>query len=737
MNGAIEEEEGRGEMERVRKVDADFEYIRDEYIRKKMVEREHEFTKTKTINVFTGTWNVNGKQVDEDLTDWLKPSSQDHVSVDVYVIGFQEMVELNTQSVLLSHAFPGIDARSKQWQSKIRGVINRGIPGGGDDEYVLVKAGYLVGVMLCVFVNRRTMKNISEVAISYAGVGYGGFMGNKGGVAIRFCAYDSTFCFVCAHLAARRDKVKERNNDFANLSRKIVFEVFRERSAEGVENDSREAKDGTREDGGQYVNIPGHDVLVWLGDFNYRIDTSIPIEEVHRRCDRNDIDFLLSHDQLNLERKQGNAFEGFEEGAIDFLPSYKYQPKTNRYERRPDKKKRAPAWCDRVLWCAGRKEYVQQLKYGRAELLTSDHKPVYATFKMQAKQVVEAAKKTIMGQITHELDKWENEKMPQVELSDNQLKFGNVLFEERVVRRLVVRNVGKTNARFRFVPKLEERTFCKTWMNISPKFGMLTPGETETVDIAVLVDYRTARHMVSKRETIDDILVLRLDNGRDFFVSVSGQFAPTCFGMQLDDLTMRPDPIRPVVTDSNGSDETANDRQRLQIPKELWRLCDEIFSRGHLDVEGLFIKGGLPSEMKTIRRALDECSTFPSCSPHSTCAVLFEFLRSLGHPVLAPTLFASPEHDSVDATRMPKWCEDVLSRLKPLQYNVFVYLLLFFKEALAHSDKNGLHVDILIRIIAPRFTWGEREDLLHPRVIKRYHTQAGMFLKYLITQDFF
>ena len=38
------------------------------------------------------------------------------------------------------------------------------------------------------------------------------------------------------------------------------------------------------------------------------------------------------------------CFQKYEEGAIKFMPTYKYQPGTHKYERRPDKKKRAPAW---------------------------------------------------------------------------------------------------------------------------------------------------------------------------------------------------------------------------------------------------------------------------------------------------------------------------------------------------------------------------------------------------------
>ena len=101
-------------------------------------------------------------------------------------------------------------------------------------------------------------------------------------------------------------------------------------------------------------------------------------------------DALLRADQLNAARKAGDAFAGFEEAPITFAPTYKYVPGTGTYDgrKRSAKKKRAPAWCDRVLWrvrdradaadsrAAGVAPPVECVRYARAELTTSDHKPV-------------------------------------------------------------------------------------------------------------------------------------------------------------------------------------------------------------------------------------------------------------------------------------------------------------------------------------------------------------------------
>ena len=50
-----------------------------------------------------------------------------------------------------------------------------------------------------------------------------GVMGNKGAVVVRLSLYDSTLCFVCAHMAAKRANVAGRNADFWSILSKTAF----------------------------------------------------------------------------------------------------------------------------------------------------------------------------------------------------------------------------------------------------------------------------------------------------------------------------------------------------------------------------------------------------------------------------------------------------------------------------------------------------------------------------------
>jgi len=62
------------------------------------------------------------------------------------------------------------------------------------------------------------------------------------------------------------------------------------------------------------------------------------------------LDSLLPHDELSKQIKTRKAFhEGWQEGPITFLPTYKYDPgSVGVFDS--SEKKRAPSWCDRILY---------------------------------------------------------------------------------------------------------------------------------------------------------------------------------------------------------------------------------------------------------------------------------------------------------------------------------------------------------------------------------------------------
>lgn len=67
-----------------------------------------------------------------------------------------------------------------------------------------------------------------DVAIDTVKTGMGGKAGNKGAVGIRFQFHSTSFCFICSHLTAGQSQVKERNEDYREITHKLSFPAVSE-----------------------------------------------------------------------------------------------------------------------------------------------------------------------------------------------------------------------------------------------------------------------------------------------------------------------------------------------------------------------------------------------------------------------------------------------------------------------------------------------------------------------------
>ena len=93
-------------------------------------------------------------------------------------------------------------------------------------------------------------------------------------------------------------------------------------------------------------NLYEHDILLWCGDLNYRINND-NFDETVEMIKQNKMFELRKLDQLRLEKEAGNVFAEFEEGKINFPPTYKFKVGTHDYD---SEKVRTPSWCDRILY---------------------------------------------------------------------------------------------------------------------------------------------------------------------------------------------------------------------------------------------------------------------------------------------------------------------------------------------------------------------------------------------------
>ncbi|ODH33881.1 hypothetical protein ACO22_03244 [Paracoccidioides brasiliensis] len=324
-------------------------------------QRAQEFSSSKRIRIWVGTFNVNGRSDGAKVTDlspWLLPHlDRLHEDPAIFAVGFQEIVELSPQQIMSTD--PG---NRIIWENAVKSTLNDYANRKGVSEYVLLRSGQLVGTALLIFVKSELLTDIKAVEGSVKKTGMSGMAGNKGGCAIRLQCSNTRICFVTAHLAAGFSNYDERNRDYQTISQGLRFQRNR--------------------------SIEDHDAIIWLGDFNYRI--GLPNDRVRGLIKDGDLESLYENDQLNLQMVAGLTFPFYSEARITFPPTYKYDNGTDLYDT--SEKARIPAWCDRVLWKGGN---LRQLEYNAASLKFSDHRPVHATFDCGISVVNEELKEEI------------------------------------------------------------------------------------------------------------------------------------------------------------------------------------------------------------------------------------------------------------------------------------------------------------------------------------------------------
>jgi hypothetical protein len=82
------------------------------------------------------------------------------------------------------------------------------------------------------------------------------------------------------------------------------------------------------------------------------------------------------------------------------------------------------------------------------------------------------------------------------------------------------------------------------------------------------------------RERLDDVLVVALENGADWFIAVACEFEPTSFGCTLTQLAYTHAPMRSARRAPAADAAAALATLRpLRVPKEIWRLVDFLYER--------------------------------------------------------------------------------------------------------------------------------------------------------------
>ncbi|OCK87113.1 DNase I-like protein [Cenococcum geophilum 1.58] len=649
--------------------------------------------------------------------------------IGIYALGLQEIVDINSPAEALR---PYTDPSPS---NRFKAAIQEALPPG----YELIAEQQLIGLLLLVYISPRFVSEIESISTTSVGTGVMGVMGNKGAVTARLVLGETTrLVFINSHLAAGADKaaLDRRNWDASQITNRTKFDPIVD--SMGTSQASGEALG--QEDFAFWFGdlnyrlegMSGDDVrhLLMLhtrGEYgtagqpvsssekggseefqnssaprscssassatdkssNYHSqhstvtkDTSIDSIPMLAHLDptslHTTLSSLLSHDELYQQQKTRKAFhDGWREGPLEFLPTYKYDiGSVGAFDS--SEKKRCPSWCDRILYRTRRDklaydtkvieeeaakkkdeemkargmeeagadedvlfdynpetdgddydEYLDSepeiivtkegfqdeifLEYYTAHqrVISSDHKPLDAVFVLKYDAVVPDLKARVHQEVVRELDRAENEGRPTITLivdhsigtngsesvdSDvanlEGVDFGDVRFATSKRRSVTIANTGRVQATIGFVDRPAAKRQpgpTPPWLSIifdrepdvsigafnGHKQYTIEPGEVCNAELKLLVDaIDIVRDLNNDATGLEDILVLRVENGRDHFLPVRGRWLQSSFGRSIDKLIRIPEGgIRRLQRQKPTGDDQG---VMWSAPRELFRLTESV-----------------------------------------------------------------------------------------------------------------------------------------------------------------
>lgn len=655
--------------------------------------------------------------------------------IGLYAIGLQEIVDINSPAEALR---PYTDPTTA---NKFKSALHNALPSG----YQPVAEQQLIGLLLLIYASPSVFPEVKSVSTTSVGTGLMGYMGNKGAVTTRLVLGETTrLVFVNCHLAAgvERGALERRNWDaqqimvrtrfdpivdslgviqatgerigdedfafwFGDLNYRLVgmpgddvrrllmlhtrneYDIGRYSTSRDGGQRAESASSTRSQDGKDAENTSvGSSISTSPTSTSNSDDRSSQKDEDSTTLDPTSlqatISSLLPHDELHEQMNTRKAFyDGWREGRIHFMPTYKYDVGTVGIFDSSEKR-RCPSWCDRILYRTRREKLafdarIQEegvarkrdeemkargmdkasededvlfdydpdkdgdgydefadtepeavttkegfedeisLEYytSHQRVLSSDHKPLTAVFGLKYEAVVPDLKAKVHQEVARELDRAENEGRPNITLivdpihgrsgaesTDDDaepfegVNFGSVRYADTKRRTITIANTGRVPATIHFVDRPvgqgQSAGVTPRWLSIRfdrdpdpPKTGRsdvytIEPGDTCSVELTLQVNgIDHVRSLNAGSSTLEDILVLRVENGPDHFLPVRSRWLHSSFGHSIGKLIRIPEGgIRKLQHQrpnaGGGRDGGEADAVMWSAPRELFRLTESV-----------------------------------------------------------------------------------------------------------------------------------------------------------------
>lgn len=440
---------------------------------------------------------MNGREPQEDLCQ-LFPEE----SFDILVLGLQE-VDRRAEAYMYN-----VSVREQVWCDQLTSALSRKYP---NENYVKVASKGLVGLFIAVFIKDKFHKLVSRISTASASCGILGIVGNKGAVGVRFKIYDDYICYVNCHLAAHPNQIVRRNQDLADLHKRLCFPISRTSKDRKHRHDKYTDKYWYTSG---FASVNDCNVLIWMGDFNYRVDMDSQLARMF--VQHGQYNSVLEKDQMNSQKESGQEFlRLYSEANINFAPSYSFDTGTDIYDT--SEKQRVPSWCDRIIWRS--EDQVTSLRYDCLfDFKSSDHKPVRLLSNINVNQVISDKFDKCYFESLKQLDAFENAAIPDTEVSRHLIDAGLLAYQQSVSESFKISNKGLVMAQYRFIFHEDLRLKIPSWIKVEPTQGLIAPNESEDISVRFHYDNSVAINVTNQNDALEHVLVLHIEGGRDHFV---------------------------------------------------------------------------------------------------------------------------------------------------------------------------------------------------------------------------